>query len=92
MRVFNRRIAALAVVICALVLYAVAETVYAVRGNAWHRLESRLDRLDDRLDVAESACSAAGDEAFVERLADVTERASDKVSAVVGALAKVSAR
>jgi hypothetical protein len=92
MHVFNKRIAALAVVICAIVLYAVAEAVHAVRGSAWHRLESSLDRLDDRLDAAEAACSAAGDHVFVDRLAEVTERATNRISAVVAGLVKESAR
>jgi hypothetical protein len=92
MNVWNKRIAAVVVVAGVVALYALAELVYALRGTAWHRLESGLDRMDDRLDAVEFACTEAGDVEFVDGMVAASQRASNGISALAARLVREPAR
>ncbi|MEW1723878.1 hypothetical protein [Streptomyces sp. NPDC093109] len=79
LRRLRLRARAVALLVYAMPLYAVAELTHAVRGDYWRRLDRHLDRLDDWCSVAEEACLRAGDQAFVTRAGDLTDRYTDAV-------------
>lgn len=74
-----RRLTAGLVVAYATPFYVLAEVIYRARGRVWLPLDHYLDRVDDRLSDAETACSRAGDQRFVEWLGAATDRLTEAV-------------